>query len=1061
MSQTNKTFLSRGPDTLKRVVKTDQHNTTYYFSYRAILIIPNDSHLGTSFIEEVKNDPDVVCVEIEQKEQGDNITIVADEIVFLTGAKYVYPGINLSIHCRQARLRRFLFDGGVTFDLTGHANDSVANAGPPASSDGASASFTPREYRPPMGLGDYKSYHNDATYITDLKTATRGADGNAGTDGQAGVPGGNFYFRGNLVAEDDLLSSFTGSSFTIKTKGGKGGRGGDGSGGGSGGDGYRKHLEHQIFQDFNAFATLLPIFLPGDGGNGGNGGHGGQGGQGGKIDVTCSLNGRLPTDTELKAIFETISPSGDWGENGAGGSGGPPGARTDQSGIYCMHVSDGVIVPEKLNWLTDSSTPGMSQSRALTLELDKIPKGNVGQKGQISPTPPINTALGAGEVQIMPAEEAKIAGFYKTSPYHLISLFDRLSFEFSIKYAFQKYLDPAVEREMADFKTRFAFVKSVLESSKTGVQDKFLEFQLDQAQSACDILDMRITANKDMYDMSVADVPMPKIGTFEVDRMLENYKIVEDLTGDVEIVLKQDNNARDKIQSQLASITNEVIKAVKQRDGDMSELVKKGTEIQRLDDMVKSKLVDVTVRAKDLEDAIRREIHCEPNEVLAAVSNVALFAGSESKLGFGAGSAISIGLAGYQTYQDSVNSLSTENGGHVSKDFLYTRIDNITADVTDEIRDEIKTIFNDNKEQQKEGEQARSTIRLASDKFNSMCDNYLLKIKATKDVKQAFKSLLETIESRSNLLEEYNSLFLKIANTKLGIDGYKNTLSLLNQQKGKYNDEELQLLDKLLVRANADMGKFALSALYNLSRAVNCAFLGPSSLFNAFTGLQSFSELKADALRTAFKTYFQGEDISNMDTLWKTYHSVSTTEEHPHIVVLNNENNGSVVDNFKKHNTCAFSFKLSDSSQLGFGSSWWDIRLRGFKVFLPGAKVTQPSEEQPIIGLNIEISEASYYLDQDGVEHCFLLPPLDLPFAYTYKKDPNALDGFEATTEPVKGDSFVFALEEGHQRDIPLMSPFTTFQISLDGPDRIDTTNVREISLHMDINYRGGKKQQV
>jgi len=379
------------------------------------------------------------------------------------------------------------------------------------------------------------------------------------------------------------------------------------------------------------------------------------------------------------------------------------------------------------------------------------------------------------------------------------------------------------------------------------------------------------------------------------------------------------------------------------------------------------------------------------------------------------------------------------------------------------LKDDLANAFNSriaSGEKQKGGisDGGLSIIRVQAEKFERMSEEYLTKIKATALVKTAYQDLIDAVQDKNDLLDAYNETYLSISSSNINIDGYTNKAENLEARTGDFADDELQLIDAFLAKACSDMGQMALRSLYNAGRAMNCASLSFSRVFTPLATLQSFSGLTPQVLDDAFKIYLMGQDVRNLNDAWTHNPSVGTDNSPPIVMALHSAEYESLFESLHQKHEFTFALNPKNSVKFGFGTDWWDVRLRALEVFLPGA-VRIPGHnddenERPHINLRISTSGKATYLDKEGTTHKFELPQTVMPFRYTYAR--NSVDGSEDLigNKPVGGDAFLFSLEPNHQRDYIIQSPFVTWTVNVSDEKHVKVADCKKIIFKFHLTYR-------
>ena len=433
---------------------------------------------------------------------------------------------------------------------------------------------------------------------------------------------------------------------------------------------------------------------------------------------------------------------------------------------------------------------------------------------------------------------------------------------------------------------------------------------------------------------------------------------------------------------------------------------------------------------------------------------------------FALGAIGSIAAGGYESVSDSFFKLKTESGGHVEKKFLYKKLANISGSIP-EMTEQLRSNFQAVKQEQaqKQTQKSLASFRIASEKFDSMCDHYLGEIEASDDVRMGFRNVVQKLQQYGDLLDEYNQAFLLLANLELDIATYDETFRVVEANSGPTGQEELLFVNALLLQAKSDMGAIALKNLYQASRAVNCLSLQATSVFEPLVKLQSFSALTGVLLKDCFTVYLKDKDIENMKRYFEGYPRNSFDESAPVTVIIDDTRYPSIMSEIRSSKKRC-TFKFYDRIAFAFGPkafqpTQWDVRLQKVEVYLPG--VVDKSGGTPSVHVGLVRSGKSYFFNQDGKPQEFILPERKSDFYYTYtpkstesKDDDKVLDGtqgLKATSEAVATDTAMLRLDKTQLLGFPMESPFTTWSISL-LDENTDSSSCQKIEFRFHVHWR-------
>lgn len=1020
--------------------------TTYLLGYRSVFIRPNNNGADTSF--ENLLPPGTIAVDIPMvKDSPLHIVIHAENIVFARGTKYLYRTKDLTISCRSVIFVSHPSDLNtpVTFDLTGEAQSSIP-AEPQIADHG-----TDRVYIVGLERPEAKEYGSD------------GSKGIDGTDGGTGFAGGKFTFKGDLQLPADAKDLFK-----IVTTGGKGGKGGNGGQGGTGGNGWRGFGDVPLPErDFRRMLDLLPGRAGGDGGKAGRPGYGGSGGD---VNIIWTVNGETPMQDEKFKRFENLfiiqADAGQNGEPGEGGLGGPPGKDCQET--LWSEILFSEISPKPVESYVKSKPIcrielgfGCRWDVQFFIDPAAIRGGATGSQG-VAAIGVAGAQPSAGKVTIVPADANVLLGLQKYSPRQLLMIIERLSFEYFVYFSSQFYHSTenleAVEKIKSPFGGSLAWISSICdldanEKNRGTVGPDTLLWK--EVHSSFGTLCRRINGMKDIFDCSLISVEQPHLGLWEVESILKNYNDISSRAKVVREYLREGAAKRLEIRVQLKGIAAQVTSELSKRTKAIEDLKLLKDKIVSAKAHVSSKLSALRGKLTDLEDSIRREVNCDVSEILNALGTVSLFFSPHAGPAFAIGAVATMAVAAQKSYAASFESLPTEFGGHIEKSYLYDRIDTLKENSL-KLKDDLADTFKKHKEGISDG--GLSMIRVQTEKFERMSEEYLTKIKATAPVKTGYQELIDAIQDKNDLLDAYNETYLSISSSDIHIDSYTKNAKNLEASTGNFADDELQLIDAFLTRACSDMGQMAIRSLYNAGRVMNCASLSFSRVFTPLATLQSFSGLTPQVLEDAFKVYLLGQDVRNLNDIWTHNPSVGMDNSPPIVMALHAAEYESLFESLRQKHQFTFALNPKNSAKLGFGSDWWDVRLRALEVYLPGA-VRIPGQnddenERPHINLRISTSGKATYLDKEGKTHKFELPQIVMPFRYTYAR--NSVDGSEDLigSKPVGGDAFLFSLEPNHQRDYIIQSPFVAWTVNVSDEKQVKVADCKKIIFKFHLTYR-------
>jgi hypothetical protein len=1053
--------------------------TTYSVAYRSVFIRPNS--LLPPLEYHLYLPPRTVIIDLAYgPDTPPEIVVEAEDLCFLTGTGYEFRGKKLTLRCRNLVFIKGKDESGpATIDLSGVDPDPAPNGHPLTAEPGADASIDPKEL-------EYDSYLWDFRRGTTFKEAATGVDGAEGTPGGRGARGGDLSISCSSVWFPDHKP--TKPYLKLKSHGGKGQEGCKGNNGGRGGNGLKIELEAgklkwgtfteerivgaMVYEVENMpgygfearvhadnFRSLYPLFAPASGGKPGHGGAGGPGGDGGSLKVAVR-DEKLTKEVVEAAFTQDLAPgedgpdglSGVSGDSGVGGTfilqGDLPKSNIDRN--ICAQSLGSMGGPPTKSWLKDSEQFVLfgSNFHYWSIDFKSVPAAppQTDPPGLVKDPRKEDPKKAPGKAQI---EVISSLGESFT-PSWVAMVIERLEFEYFIHFIdkFSSLTSPTSAQDA--FQSSRTWLTALLVAQPH-------EPLWEPARSANMLLSRKVDVDHtDIFGHTIDAVPNARIGEISVSSMMEDFVYVEKIYKSAIASMDAVQQKRETLRTQLGSITDKL--------GSLDEAItKQKTELSNLEKEIVKDTSDELSHAdklratvKDLEKKIEDEVGFKVEQIIAAVSTVTLFTDPFTSHMTAFGAITSIGAGAAKDFEQSVDSLTSATGVSVQKKYLYRRMDILTQDSTKDLKGSISKALDP-----KPGDNPDylSQVVASASKFESMYEDYLLQIGAALVVKEAFKALIDVIQRKNRHISEYNSALLKLSKDFIMRGQEKLLKAALQKDASEMDDSDLQLSCMFFSRAYEAMGQNALRVLYNAARAYNCCILGPTSIFELLTDLQSFGDITAEKLKTATITYFKDKDIPLIGTKWQSYESVTTPEtitldDAGSVILMDALRNGRVSVNT--------TFELAQSH--GWLKSWFDVRVVELHVFLHGAVVNldklNPAERKGVaarrIGMHISNPGICRYHDHEGKLFEFYLPKTRVPFRYDIEKDPAGNVKYKVETKKMSRNLFAFLVGEGTaMHEIPLQSPFGFWDIEVD--DNVEMKDCTSMEMKFKLQYRSRK----
>ena len=1058
--------------TTYRVIE-DTESTRYLVGLRAVTLVPasaKDDRLLSAY-------PDTVRISVTEGESAKRVTrIFTEDLYIWAGSEFLFPGKDLVICAHRILIvqPQGSTASSIYFNCSGKTDYSTSKAADPSPKKAAQNSWS----KDPQTWGDLRQVN---TKVENAKSANNGADENS-----TAPSAGNIAIVGSLIN--------LGGADTILLVGRcDGARGKAGQSGGNGGDGPDGA---QFDTDWHIPGSLA------NGGNGTDGGKGGKGGAGGPggcvFDLTTSKEN---TDAHNKDVWFALGISSvKGGEAGPGGDGGlaGKGGQGQNYRVYQVHGYQG-------GSFTEETAKGTGSSGSDGKAGGSGSQGTSGAPGCIYSISKMSTAL-ASSIRAMSHDIP-----------HLSMVMSRLLFEYQLLTCTQAFPESteAQQQEKANFQrtvTWFREVMSMLQTSPT----------LDDGS----VLASATTEMNDTNKARTSDMAVPFMKRVMLEhwngsatgraQLLQRFSL-SPLTGDIRQVLDLygrplNTLARPHLQmSDLLSSTKllgdiETRKAAldsalkdvdtaKAKRSDAAEALKASIQgfdslqtkaVATLDDQykvvttAKNKTDNLQIRAsgllQGLWSTIKSQVACsDAKRLVEAVALVCMFVQPEIGAVFAVGASASTLAAS----TDLGANLDTDKGP-IKKEALQGKIIVLQKGLTQKaLQAQLEIKSTEIRSLMGADSKYVNAIVTERDTFEQLCDEHFATLeKSTSDkdmlkvinsARAAFDELVDAAQELHKEVAEYNRLALALA--KLNTDNAKAESDLANLQ-GK-TDLDLPFLD-LFFGFYADLYSFQKAAvmriMFDIVRNCNAVFLQRTTLTDGLIRLGSFENISADELKKSCTTHFEA-DVDRFLNAW--LHNQPTNEDERSIT-LTPAKTPRLFESFKTKRSFVFYFNSINAVKLyGFPSSWFDVRLKDAKVFLPGAfntasavaadasstsSTTKRSIKDQVVDVTIELGSQFVVEDKDFQAFEFETDGQTYTFTYNYGETPGQFVPKSKRSAELLG-SFIFGMGVGDKEQSaslnfssPIRSPFCKWTVSVS--DNINIDAVTEILIDMDLQVR-------
>ncbi|KAL7935584.1 hypothetical protein V8C35DRAFT_333501 [Trichoderma chlorosporum] len=1025
---------------------------TYIYGYRSVFIRPLDVAQRVCVHAAAVSRSGGVEVDIDLTAAASatvpgrpfTINIYAEELCFVTGTSYSLPGVSLALHCRRLVILSSSdaasASSPISFNLNGvDGTETISQRTTPPAGKAATAPglyYAEPDVGPLGGLfGEVVGgLIQDIKYNTDAGPPTGPEAGVAGENGAPGARGNDAgSFQIYLEELENLAAAATEGAanklFAISLNGGKGARGLDGQDGGNGGAGVdwsAPEASRIVPAQFKDPAILLG-FIGGPGGAAGPGGPGSRGGAAGAVSVFAPES----VAQTIQAIFMVENNNGSQGANGRPGRPGKQGAYS-RSWLYKRKYND------SQRWgFEDGTAPAEDITPdPAALEYEKlwelVPEAQK-QASPAAPPPPAFTPTPLKEIQ----------EFYVSEQTFLLRVLQRLEFQRFV-ISCQLYEAPqddpnADQQATAAFLDSRAWLETLMCVTFPKPTDETAEDRLRWARGTLALLVKQGEQSLDVFNNYPSTVPLGIISQKDIENALEAFKTVEKIyletTGQLGAVTRDQNALVEKIQSVGKVLCNV------QRDYQ--------DELKKLSD-IPAKITEAIAKEEEKKKALQREadllkmeiksvIDCEISRIIEAMSTVYMFVDPTHNYRARLGGYMSVSFATNQALNESLHTITTSGGGRVEKQYLLDKVDIYTGTSTEALKETLRTALDNSEAAKVQQQDYLAQMQVDEERFNSMCDQYLGKVKGAVLVKAKFKELMRAVQTKHALISEYNKAFVRLAEIELQTQNEKTIQASLQSQVGAISDASLQAVAAFMTAAYNQMGKNTLKLVYSMMRAFNCASFQYCGVIGLLKPLHCFADVTAELLDVAVKTRLN-QDFGALFQSWAKQPAAMETIS----VEMTMTHDEPLLKDFQESRTLSFGLGWEEAVAAGFDESWWDIRLESCEVYLHGATAKAANT----VRLRISNTGAFRFYDKGGKAHLFELDTSIRPFAYKYSDDMKTM---EPTTAPVHGETFALSFEAGHP-PVYLQSPLTGWTI--EAGSGVDLSTLTKVELRMKIHYR-------
>lgn len=454
-----------------------------------------------------------------------------------------------------------------------------------------------------------------------------GDNGGQGVDGGIGSDAGSFTFRGTFsLSKDEKIK------FEVYVNGGVGGAGGNGGVGGEGGDAIPEvpQYSRQELPDIKAWNQIEPYMYGGTGGSGGTGGKGGNAGRNGTIDIAYDLlvDGQASTgeDPLTFLLHSGQHANGAAGEGGGGGNGGDHGKIQFWVRQWSGWVPDRPWVGRQM--MGRDASANHKELWEYTMWWHKMPRGSTGSSGSRATDNTTKAADGAAVCARKSRVDLLKAQIFDA--HHLSMVMERMSFEYFTQFATQVYdtsapVSGAVTGDPTPRQRQIGetwnWVSEVLSSRDIGGDEgnawKMLRGSLMSFNAQC-------LARSDMFKRALNAVPNPVVGIPDVNKAIENYKVVEAAASKTKDAIATTDRKRADVYEQLKALTGTELSLTTAQGKELDECDRLIREVQQAIPLQDVRTHALKAACADLKDLIKDTVKCEVEKIIEAVGDVVL-----------------------------------------------------------------------------------------------------------------------------------------------------------------------------------------------------------------------------------------------------------------------------------------------------------------------------------------------------------------------------------------------------------------------------------------------------
>ena len=340
-------------------------------------------------------------------------------------------------------------------------------------------------------------------------------------------------------------------------------------------------------------------------------------------------------------IFHVISNVGRRGENGKGGDRGSVEMETwpqrYNRARWTWEKDDFVRKPDLdyVEYCEDQD--GRHGYVAWKIVNEKLPIGSSGRHGSGGVGNPPGNAPTSVKPTFNSRNPEVARGLYSMPLSLLHAIIDRLGFEDLIYFSNQQYHTSynleSVNLDTSTFGLSLRWVSDILvtlESSAPPNTSKWSASQLIQCRRRLDKLKSRIATKADIYDAEITVVPALSIEIDNVEKILEDFLVIEQHAHAIAQAVEEGKADRDRIRSTMREVQAKLQSALASRRQNTTKLDGLKDQLGGLSRGMKDEVNRLKDNLGVLNDAIKNHVGCDATAVLEAVSMCAMFTNPES-----------------------------------------------------------------------------------------------------------------------------------------------------------------------------------------------------------------------------------------------------------------------------------------------------------------------------------------------------------------------------------------------------------------------------------------------